>query len=101
MLNEIPSYILKGKIEKDLGSVSLTVTCVGFLNRYKRGSERDVKAGLLYDALTIPLTYKAKSIICLGFKKQTPIIYRHTANSSYKSLCAETQRWNNCRRLGS
>jgi error-prone DNA polymerase len=35
MLNEMRPYILKGKIEEDFGSISLTVTWIGFLDRCK------------------------------------------------------------------
>ena len=35
MLNEMRPYILKGKVEEDFGSISLTVTWMGFLDRYK------------------------------------------------------------------
>ena len=36
MLNEMRPYILKGKIEEDFGSISLTVNWIGFLDRYRR-----------------------------------------------------------------
>jgi DNA polymerase III alpha subunit len=36
MLNEMRPYILKGKVEEDFGSITLTVTWIGFLDRYKR-----------------------------------------------------------------
>jgi DNA-directed DNA polymerase III PolC len=35
MLNEMRLYILKGKVEKDFGSITITVSWVGFLDRYK------------------------------------------------------------------
>jgi error-prone DNA polymerase len=35
MLNEMRPYILKGKVEEDFGSMSLTVSWIGFLDRYK------------------------------------------------------------------
>ncbi|MFX0200678.1 MAG: hypothetical protein ACFFCW_31545, partial [Candidatus Hodarchaeota archaeon] len=36
MLNEMRPYILKGKVEEDFRSISLTVSWIGFLDRYKR-----------------------------------------------------------------
>jgi DNA polymerase III alpha subunit len=36
MLNETRPYILKGKVEEDFGSISLTVSWIGFLDRYRR-----------------------------------------------------------------
>ncbi len=36
MLNEMRPYILKGKIEKDFGSIGLTVSWMGFLDKYRR-----------------------------------------------------------------
>ncbi|MBE9571875.1 MAG: hypothetical protein IMF11_14695, partial [Proteobacteria bacterium] len=36
MLNEMRPYILKGKVEEDFGSITLTVSWIGFLDRYKR-----------------------------------------------------------------
>jgi len=30
MLNEMQPYTFKGKVEKDFGSISLTVNCIGF-----------------------------------------------------------------------
>jgi error-prone DNA polymerase len=36
MLNEMRPYILKGKVEEDFGSITLTVAWIGFLDRYKR-----------------------------------------------------------------
>ena len=36
MLNEMRPYILKGKVEEDFGSITLTVTWIRFLDRYKR-----------------------------------------------------------------
>ncbi len=36
MLNEMRPYILKGKVGKDFGSISVTVSWVGFLDKYKR-----------------------------------------------------------------
>jgi len=36
MLNEMRPYILKGKIEEDFGSITMTVNWIGFLDRYKR-----------------------------------------------------------------
>jgi len=36
MLNEMRPYILKGKVEEDFGSISLTVHWIRFLDRYKR-----------------------------------------------------------------
>jgi len=35
MLNEMRPYILKGKVGEDFGSISLTVSRIGFLDRYK------------------------------------------------------------------
>ena len=35
MLNEMRPYILKGKVEEDFGSISLTVSWIGFLDRHK------------------------------------------------------------------
>jgi len=35
MLNEMRPYILKGKIEEDFGSITMTVNWIGFLDRYK------------------------------------------------------------------
>ena len=40
MLSEMRPYILKGKVEEDFGSISLTVSWVGFLDRYKREVSR-------------------------------------------------------------
>jgi DNA polymerase III alpha subunit len=37
MLNEMRPYILKGKIEEDFGSITMTVSWIGFLDRYKQG----------------------------------------------------------------
>jgi error-prone DNA polymerase len=37
MLNEMRPYILKGKIEEDFGSITMTVNWIGFLDRYKQG----------------------------------------------------------------
>jgi error-prone DNA polymerase len=36
MLNEMRPYILKGKVEEDFGSINLTVSWIGFLDKYKR-----------------------------------------------------------------
>jgi len=36
MLNEMRPYIIKGKVEEDFGSISVTVSWIGFLDRYKR-----------------------------------------------------------------
>jgi hypothetical protein len=36
MLNEMRPYILKGKIEEDFGSITMTVNWIGFLDKYKR-----------------------------------------------------------------
>jgi len=36
MLNEMRPYILKGKVEEDFGSITMTVSWIGFLDRYKR-----------------------------------------------------------------
>ena len=36
MLNEMRPYILKGRVEKDFGSIGLTVHWIGFLDRYRR-----------------------------------------------------------------
>ena len=36
MLNEMRPYILKGKVEEDFGSITLTVNWIGFLDKYKR-----------------------------------------------------------------
>jgi len=36
MLNGSRPYILKGKVEEDFGSISLTVNWIGFLDRYER-----------------------------------------------------------------
>jgi len=35
MLNKMRPYILKGRVEEDFGSITLTVSWVGFLDRYK------------------------------------------------------------------
>jgi error-prone DNA polymerase len=35
MLNEMRPYVLKGKVEEDFSSITLTVQWVGFLDRYK------------------------------------------------------------------
>jgi error-prone DNA polymerase len=35
MLNEIRPYILKGKIEEDFGSITMTVKWIGFLDKHK------------------------------------------------------------------
>jgi error-prone DNA polymerase len=40
MLNEMRPYILKGKVEEDFGSISVTVSWIGFLDRYKRMNPR-------------------------------------------------------------
>jgi DNA polymerase III alpha subunit len=37
MLNEMRPYILKGKVEEDFGSITMTVNWIGFLDRYKGG----------------------------------------------------------------
>ena len=37
ILNEMRPYILKGKVEEDFGSITLTVSWIGFLDKYKRG----------------------------------------------------------------
>ena len=34
MLNEMRPYVLKGKVEEDFGSITLTVQWIGFLDRY-------------------------------------------------------------------
>jgi DNA-directed DNA polymerase III PolC len=36
MLNEMRPYILKGKVEEDFSSISVTVSWIGFLDQYKR-----------------------------------------------------------------
>jgi error-prone DNA polymerase len=36
MLNETRPYILKGKVEEDFGSITLTVSWLGFLDRYRQ-----------------------------------------------------------------
>jgi DNA polymerase III alpha subunit len=36
MLNERRPYILKGKVEEDFGSITMTVSWIGFLDRYKQ-----------------------------------------------------------------
>jgi len=36
MLNEIRPHILKGKIKEDFGSIIMTVSWIGFLDRYKQ-----------------------------------------------------------------
>ena len=36
MLNEMRPYILKGKVKEDFGSITLTVTWIGFLDKFKR-----------------------------------------------------------------
>jgi len=36
MLNEMRPYVLKGRVEEDFGSISLTVNWIGFLDRNKR-----------------------------------------------------------------
>ena len=40
MLNEMRPYILKGKIEEDFGSITMTVNWIGFLDRYKTTASR-------------------------------------------------------------
>jgi error-prone DNA polymerase len=40
MLNEMRLYILKGRVEKDFGSITMTVNWIGFLDRYKTKSSR-------------------------------------------------------------
>jgi len=35
MLNGSRPYIIKGNVEEDFGSITLTVTWMGFLDRYK------------------------------------------------------------------
>jgi len=40
MLNEIRPYILKGSVEEDFGSITLMVTWIGFLDKYKREAPR-------------------------------------------------------------
>jgi len=35
ILNEMRPYILKGRVEKDFGSITMTVNWIGFLDRYK------------------------------------------------------------------
>ncbi len=40
MLNEMRPYILKGKVEEDFGSINLTVSWIGFLDRYKPEASR-------------------------------------------------------------
>ena len=40
MLNEMLPYILKGKIEEDFGSITMTVNWIGFLDRYKTTASR-------------------------------------------------------------
>ena len=40
MLNEMRPYVLKGKVEEDFGSITLTVAWIGFLDRYKREAPR-------------------------------------------------------------
>jgi DNA polymerase III alpha subunit len=37
MLNEARPYILKGKVEEDFGSITLTVSWVGFLDKCRQG----------------------------------------------------------------
>ena len=41
MLNEMQPYILKGKMEEDFSSVSLTVNWIGFLDRYKHVRDKN------------------------------------------------------------
>jgi error-prone DNA polymerase len=38
LLNAARPYVIKGRVEKDFGSVNINVNWVGFLNRYKRQS---------------------------------------------------------------
>ena len=40
MLNEMRPYIIKGKVKEDFGSISLTVSRIGFLDKYKREPSR-------------------------------------------------------------
>ena len=43
MLNEMRPYILKGKVGEDFSSITLTVSWIGFLDRYKRDTYRPKK----------------------------------------------------------
>lgn len=43
MLNEMRPYILKGKVEEDFGSITLTVSWIGFSDRYNRAASRPHK----------------------------------------------------------
>ncbi len=35
MLNKMRPYVLKGKVEEDFGSITMTVNWIGFLDRYR------------------------------------------------------------------
>jgi len=43
MLNGSRPYILEGRVERDFGSISLTVDCIGFLDKYTRRASRPRK----------------------------------------------------------
>jgi error-prone DNA polymerase len=43
MLHGLRPYILKGRVEEDFGSITLTVSWIGFLDRYKREVPRPRK----------------------------------------------------------
>ena len=49
MLNEMRPYIIKGKVEEDFGSISLTVSWIGFLDRYIREASRPCKLNVRLD----------------------------------------------------
>lgn len=38
MLNAMRPYILRGKVEEDFGSINITVSWIGFLDRFKRSA---------------------------------------------------------------
>ncbi len=40
MLNGSRPYILEGRVEEDFGSITLTVSRIGFLDKYKREASR-------------------------------------------------------------
>jgi len=43
MLNATRPYILKGKVERDFGAITITVNWIGFLDKYKREVSRRPK----------------------------------------------------------
>ncbi|NQT56672.1 MAG: hypothetical protein HQ551_10630, partial [Desulfobacteraceae bacterium] len=42
MLNAARPYILKGRVEEDLGAINITVNWIGFLDRFRDGSITNV-----------------------------------------------------------